>query len=123
MVYGIFCAVIDSDHAKGKAGAGDLPTVLNGVKKLNDSKQVAEKVRDELFPDLAVLEGCAFGLKFISPTQISSKCFRRQKNSLNQVSHDAAIELIQGLSDRGVKIAKVFVDTVGPMDKYQVCFK
>ncbi|CAG7824841.1 unnamed protein product [Allacma fusca] len=50
---------------------------------------------------------------------ISSKSFRRQKVSLNEVSHDAAIELIQGLLDRGVRIGKVYVDTVGPMEKYQ----
>lgn len=44
----------------------------------------------------------------------------RQKYSLNQVSHDSAIGLIKRAMDAGVNISEVFVDTVGPADKYQV---
>jgi len=95
------------------------PTCLSSVSKLNDSKQLTEKLRDQIFAEMADKDSFCYGLKFISPTQISSKCFRRQKCSLNEVSHDAAIELIKGMLERGVRIAKVYVDTVGPMDKYQ----
>lgn len=46
--------------------------------------------------------------------------FNRQKCSLNEISHNAAIGLIQRVLDRGVNICEVFVDTVGPPEKYQV---
>lgn len=45
---------------------------------------------------------------------------RRDKVSLNTISTDAACELIQKALDEKVNVKQVFVDTVGPADKYQV---
>ncbi len=128
MVYAIFAAVEDSDKIKSKKDGGMSlekieecpPVLIDSIKKLNDSKQLTEKIRDEIFAQFSDLDYIAFGIKIISPTQISSKSFQRQKISLNEVSHNAAMELIQGFMDRGVQIGRVYVDTVGPMDKYQV---
>ena len=127
MLYGIFCAVVDEEAMEKLKGEGksladienNPPTLLSTVSKLNDSKQLTEKLREQIFTEMADQDTFCYGLKFISPTQISSKCFRRQKCSLNEVSHTAAIELIKGMLDQGVRIAKVYLDTVGPMDKYQ----
>jgi ribonuclease H2 subunit A len=126
MVYGIFACVADEEVIAEKTKSGvsmgkieENPPILLNVAKLNDSKQLTDKVREEIVDKVADLDYIVFGIKIIAPTQISSKSFRRQKVSLNEVSHDAAIELIQGLLDRGVRIAKVYVDTVGPMEKYQ----
>lgn len=131
MVYGIFASVADNEAIQKRKDKGSSlteieknpPVLIDIISKLNDSKQLTEKVREEILDQLVKLDYIAFGLKFISPVQISAKSFRRQKYSLNEISHTAAIELIQGFVDRGVKIGKVFVDTVGPMEKYQVMQK
>ena len=44
----------------------------------------------------------------------------RSKYNLNWMSHDAAIALISRAREAGVNVAQVFVDTVGPPEKYQV---
>lgn len=131
MVYSIFACVADENSINEKKKKGqslpkieECPPVLLDVdkkfSKLNDSKQLTEKVREDIFKKFSDLDYIAFGIKIISPSQIANKSYRRQKYSLNEISHNAAIELIQGLADRGVKIERVYVDTVGPMDKYQV---
>lgn len=39
--------------------------------------------------------------------------------SLNKLSHQAAVNLIQKVLDRGVNVTHVFVDTVGDPQRYQ----
>ncbi|OXA44133.1 Ribonuclease H2 subunit A [Folsomia candida] len=127
MVYGIFAAVEDTDAISAKIKKGQSlakieecpPVLIDSIKKLNDSKQINEKTRDEVFAQFSDLDHIVYGVKIISPTQISAKSYQRKKISLNEISHNAAIELIQGLIDRGIVIGKVYVDTVGPMEKYQ----
>lgn len=43
----------------------------------------------------------------------------RKKYNLNLLSHDSAMMLIQQVIDAGVKVKKVFLDTVGPEKKYE----
>ncbi|ODN00494.1 39S ribosomal protein L39, mitochondrial, partial [Orchesella cincta] len=127
MVYSIFACVADEESINEKKKKGQSlskiedcpPVLLDKLAKLNDSKQLTEKVREEIFQKFSDMDHIAFGLKIISPSQIANKSYRRQKYSLNEISHNAAIELIQGFADRGIKIERVYVDTVGPMDKYQ----
>ncbi len=45
--------------------------------------------------------------------------YRRGKYNLNSMSHDTAADLIRGAVDRGVRVAEVYVDTVGDPQKYQ----
>ena len=41
------------------------------------------------------------------------------RESLNEISHNAAIHLIRVALKRGARITEVYVDTVGPPEKYQ----
>ena len=47
----------------------------------------------------------------------------RTKYNLNLLSHDTAIALIRSAQKKGVRVKKVFVDTVGPADKYEAKLK
>jgi ribonuclease H len=44
---------------------------------------------------------------------------RRKKYNLNSLSHDVAIDLIKSVEASGIKIEQVYIDTVGPADKYK----
>lgn len=85
-----------------------------------DSKALTEETRDKLFekicgsPDLL-----GWGVEIISPNSICNSMLSRTKYSLNQVSMDSAIGLIRGAVKAGVNIEHIYVDTVGPPEKYQ----
>ncbi|KAJ2655547.1 hypothetical protein IW148_006011 [Coemansia sp. RSA 1199] len=87
-----------------------------------DSKQLTETQRDQLFAKLqttSVQQHTGWSIRCISPQDISHCMLRRTKYSLNALAHDATIQLIRDALDRGVRISKVFVDTVGPPQSYQ----
>jgi len=85
-----------------------------------DSKTLTEESRDKL---LEVIEEnsefIGWAVKIISPTQISNDMLRRCKISLNELSHNAAIELVQKTEASGANISEMYVDTVGSAPKYQ----
>ena len=58
-------------------------------------------------------------VKLISAKEISQKMLRRSPISLNAISHDCAMELVSEALKAGVKVTKVFVDTVGDPETYQ----
>lgn len=43
----------------------------------------------------------------------------RSKYNLNALSHDTAIALIRKCLESGIQLKQVYLDTVGPADKYQ----
>lgn len=43
----------------------------------------------------------------------------RNKYNLNALSHDTAIDLIKGVEAKGIQVAHVYIDTVGPPLKYK----
>ncbi|XP_075218182.1 ribonuclease H2 subunit A isoform X2 [Lycorma delicatula] len=108
MVYGIcFCPLSEENELKDLGCA--------------DSKTLTEEKREAIFKILCDEKdsGIGWAVEVISPNTICNSMLRRQKKSLNQVSHDSAISLIKRALDGGINVTQVFVDTVGPADKYQ----
>jgi ribonuclease H2 subunit A len=48
---------------------------------------------------------------------------KRNKNNLNDISHDAAISLIRAVLANNITLSEVFVDTVGDPNRYQAKLK
>ncbi|KAJ8372334.1 hypothetical protein AAFF_G00290640 [Aldrovandia affinis] len=107
MVYGIsFCPISRKDDLKNM--------------KVADSKTLSEVERETLFQKLDEAKSfVGWALQILSPNTISTSMLQRAKYNLNALSHDAAIGLVQYTLDCGVQLKEVFVDTVGPAEKYQ----
>ncbi|XP_068607415.1 ribonuclease H2 subunit A [Brachionichthys hirsutus] len=107
MVYGIcFCPVSKNEDLKGL--------------KVADSKTLTEAERENLFEKLDEAKSyIGWALQILSPNTISTSMLQRAKYNLNSLSHDTAIGLVQYALDSGVQLTEVFVDTVGPADKYE----
>lgn len=107
MVYGIaYCPLSAKDQLKELGFA--------------DSKTLTEEKREEL---LSVIDRnssfLGFMVELISPVVISELMLHVSKYNLNSISHDSAISLIRHAQEEGVNVAEVYVDTVGPPEKYQ----
>ncbi|XP_003740688.1 ribonuclease H2 subunit A [Galendromus occidentalis] len=93
-----------------------------GEMGLDDSKVLSEADREKLF-ELYNKENAISGwhLVCISPVTISKSMLAKdnQRESLNELSHNAAIHLIRVTLRRGVRVTEVYVDTVGPPEKYE----
>lgn len=110
MVYGIAFCPIESNKELVDLGCAD-------------SKELTEEKRDIIFANMNTKESSnsciGWSVEVISPSVISANMLRRTKYSLNEISMDSAIGLIKRAADEGVNIAEVYVDTVGPPEKYQ----
>lgn len=114
MVYGIaFCPVSKQSVLKTLGCA--------------DSKQLTEQQRDEIFVNANQedysTESVGWAVDIISPNEISTSMLRRVKRSLNEVSMESAIGLIKKAIELEVNVAEIYVDTVGPPEKYQAKLK
>lgn len=109
MVYGIsFCPISQKKLLKDLGCA--------------DSKQLNEEQRDSIFVNMnkdTYADNIGWATDTISPNDISMSMFRRCKRSLNEVSMESAIALIHKAIELKVDVAEVYVDTVGPPEKYQ----
>lgn len=85
-----------------------------------DSKQLSEKQRDEL---LVTINNNSSWLKYktrsLTSKYLSNSMLRRQPVSLNTISYDTAIQLIQALIDDHVDIRELYIDTVGDAVRYK----
>ena len=107
MVYGIsFCPVAKNQDLKELG--------------VDDSKALTEEQRESLLQK--VLDNndyIGWAIHVLSPRFISSSMYRRSKYNLNTMSHDSAIGLVKEAIERGVQVSEIYVDTVGPPEKYQ----
>lgn len=107
MVYGIaFCPVNKTDLLEKLECA--------------DSKALNEEKRDEIFSKICEQSNyIGWAVEVISPNTICNSMLQRSKDSLNKVSMDSAIGLIRAAEAAGVNISNIYVDTVGPPEKYE----
>lgn len=87
----------------------------------NDSKQLSNTERERM---LAIIESEAHSrigslLCELSAEHISTKMLLREPVSLNEISFNATISLIQALIKKDVNVAEIYVDAVGNSDTYQ----
>ncbi|OWZ19587.1 Ribonuclease H2 [Phytophthora megakarya] len=84
----------------------------------DDSKALSAESRAQLLEKMRSTEGLGWIVRLISAAEISDK-MQRQTSNLNEMSRDAAIQLINEVQKKGAVVKKVFVDTVGDPRWYQ----
>ncbi|RMX62792.1 hypothetical protein KXD40_003356 [Peronospora effusa] len=84
----------------------------------DDSKALSAESRAQLFEKMRSTESLGWIVRLISAAEISDK-MQRQTSNLNEISRDAAIQLINEVQKKGAVVKKVFVDTVGDPRWYQ----
>ena len=87
---------------------------------VNDSKQLTAEHREKILEKIKTLP-VGFSVRVLTAEEISAAqtAITSTPISLNTVSHRAARDIVRSFLDAGLKIEKLFVDTVGPADTYQ----
>ncbi len=96
-----------------------VPAKFESTAWCADSKALTAAKRAGLFKRMKACGRVGWIIKSISAAHISSSMLRRHPYSLNALSHDAAMELVQRALDMGVNVTHVYVDTVGDPGRYQ----
>lgn len=88
-----------------------------------DSKQLTAEERDKLWAAMNDREANSFlgySLRVLSAEHISAEMLAVGRRSLNDLSFDAAISLVREvITDKGVNVTSIFVDTVGDPAAYR----
>lgn len=94
-------------------------------KDFQDSKQLTESKRSQLFQTILQTPSMGWGVRVLPASEISRNMLRPEPYNLNQMSHDAAIQLIRQLqadmteeNSHGLFIDTCFIDTVGNPESY-----
>jgi len=120
MVYGTCYCAVDAKARLAKMGFAD-------------SKQLTEAQRDNLFDKIKKSSSVSTSnqqtveigwmVEILEPESLSMDMLKINKVNLNLISHNAAINLIRRALEKKVNITEIFVDTVGPPEKYQAKLK
>ncbi|XP_066995218.2 ribonuclease H2 subunit A isoform X2 [Anabrus simplex] len=85
-----------------------------------DSKSLTETKREDIFENIfKYSDSIGWMVEAIAANTICNNMLRRQKYTLNQLAQDSTVNLIKKVLEQRVYIAEVYVDTVGPPEKYQ----
>ncbi|OQR86080.1 ribonuclease H2 subunit A [Achlya hypogyna] len=84
----------------------------------DDSKALSHEAREKLFDKIKATDDVGYVTREIPAAEISHNMLTRRRN-LNEMSRDAAIEMIVAVRSSGVNIVHVYVDTVGDPGWYQ----
>jgi len=103
------------------AAAYCLVSEKEAIKKMGyaDSKTLTERQREVLFGKILSSSNFGFIADPIYPEELSRKMLKINKINLNKISHDSAADLIRRVLATNINLKEVYVDTVGPPQKYQ----
>jgi len=115
MVYALFYLPLDQ-HT----------TLLADTHHFDDSKVLTPAVRSDLMRKLCsagsdLQRTCGWATRALSARDISAQMLggRTGTHNLNAQAMDATVALVQGVIDRGVSVAEIYVDTIGSPAAYQ----
>ena len=85
----------------------------------DDSKALAEEQRESMFEGIKAHPHIGYTICNLSAECISCSMLQEDPISLNRLSHDAAISMIQLAFKKGINVKEVYVDTVGKAEYYE----
>ncbi|CAG8497589.1 10687_t:CDS:2 [Scutellospora calospora] len=85
-----------------------------------DSKTLKESHRESHFQLIqSHKDNIAWGVRVLSPQDISWNMLKINKYNLNAQAHDTTIQLIRQVLAQEVNVTEIYVDTVGPPESYK----
>ncbi|KAF5826044.1 ribonuclease H-like domain-containing protein [Dunaliella salina] len=84
----------------------------------NDSKALTAERRDSLFDDISNDPQIGYCAEILSAQFISACMLSRDRVSLNLLAMESTYKIIRSIMDKGYKLTKVFIDTVGDAERY-----
>jgi len=84
-----------------------------------DSKQLTENERNKLFNELQQTDWIEWLCDIIPANYLSTRMLEKNKYSLNEISHESAMDLIKYALKRKFNVKQVFLDTVGTAASYE----
>jgi ribonuclease H2 subunit A len=88
----------------------------------NDSKQLKEGERDKLFQRIRDHPSIGWAIEELNAEQISQEMLRAHPISLNSISYDAVIKILQQITidpEVAEGVNDIFIDTVGEPETYK----
>lgn len=90
----------------------------------DDSKVLTAERREELLQQVCtspeLQDNVGWATTIMTAVDISAGMLKPgMPYNLNEQAHDTTMDLIQKVLDAGIEVAEIYVDTVGPPDKYQ----
>ena len=95
----------------------------------SDSKQLSAVQRTHLLGSIDAKDSIGYVIRTLSPKEISANMLqtsllwksviRSVPFNLNEMSHNAAMDMIRELLRMNIRVKEVYIDTVGSAEKYE----